>query len=86
MRGRGAEFRTLWDRFEVVGVSDNIKHIDNPHVGHLRLLHTSLWLAPQHGARLVNYVPEDDETRAKLEELRLIAGPDRAARRSRAAA
>jgi hypothetical protein len=69
------EFRDLWDRFEVVGVSDNIKHIDNPHVGHIRLLNTSLWLAPQAGARLVTYVPEDDEMRAKLEQLHLASGP-----------
>ncbi|MCP2165103.1 helix-turn-helix transcriptional regulator [Goodfellowiella coeruleoviolacea] len=73
------EFRALWDRFEVVGVSDNTKHVDNPHVGYLKLLHSSLWLAPQSGARLVSYVPENDETRARLERLRLLAGPERAA-------
>ncbi|GAA4497440.1 helix-turn-helix transcriptional regulator [Actinoallomurus oryzae] len=72
------EFRALWDRFEVVGVSDKTKHIDNPHVGHLKLLNTSLWLAPQSGARLVTYVPEDDETRARLETLMLVSGPGRA--------
>jgi hypothetical protein len=71
------EFRALWDRFEVVGVSDKTKHIDNPHVGHLKLLNTSLWLAPQSGARLVTYVPEDDETRARLETLMLVSGPGR---------
>jgi len=34
---------------------------------------------PQAGARLVSYVPEDDETRARLEQLRLAAGPGRPA-------
>ncbi|MFB9839688.1 hypothetical protein, partial [Actinoallomurus acaciae] len=37
---------------------------------------TSLWLAPQSGARLVGYVPEDDETRTRLERLRPVAGED----------
>lgn len=73
------EFRALWDRFEVVGVSNKTTHIDNPYVGYLKLTHTSLWLAPQPGARLVSYVPEDDETRARLEQLRLGADPGRAA-------
>ncbi|WP_194894316.1 helix-turn-helix transcriptional regulator [Catenulispora pinisilvae] len=68
------EFRDLWDRHEVVAVSDSTKHIDNPHVGYLKLLNTSLWLAPQAGARLVTYVPEDDQTRARLERLTLISG------------
>jgi hypothetical protein len=69
------EFRALWDRYEVVGVSDKTKHIDNPYVGHLKLQQTSLWLAPQAGARLVSYVPENDETRARLEALTRLAGP-----------
>jgi transcriptional regulator with XRE-family HTH domain len=73
------EFRGLWDRHEVVAVSDSTKHIDNPHVGYLKLLNTSMWLAPQAGARLVAYVPEDEQTRGRLERLVLIAGPDRAA-------
>ncbi|MBS2551145.1 helix-turn-helix domain-containing protein [Catenulispora sp. NL8] len=72
------EFRDLWDRHEVVAVSDNTKHIDNPHVGYLKLMNTSLWLAPQAGARLLTYVPEDDQTRVRLERLTLISGSARA--------
>ncbi|WP_194918385.1 helix-turn-helix transcriptional regulator [Catenulispora rubra] len=68
------EFRELWDRHEVIAVSDSTKHIDNPHVGYLKLLNTSLWLAPQAGARLVSYVPEDEQTRVRLERLAAIAG------------
>ena len=33
---------------------------------------TSLWLGPQPGGRLLSYVPEDDESRARLEQLRLM--------------
>jgi hypothetical protein len=69
------EFCALWDRYEVVGAADKTKHIDNAHVGHLRLRQTSLWLAPQSGGRLVSYVPEDDETRGRLEQLWQVAGP-----------
>ena len=68
------EFRELWDRHEVIAVSDSTKHIDNPHVGYLKLMNTSLWLAPQAGARLVSYVPEDEQTRERLERLAVIAG------------
>jgi len=67
------EFRALWDRFEVVGASSKTTHIDNPHVGHLKVMPTSLWLGPQPGGRLLSYVPEDDESRARLEQLRLVA-------------
>jgi hypothetical protein len=67
------EFCELWERHEVVESSDKTKHIDNAYVGHLVLQHTSLRLAPSSGGRLVSFVPEDDETLARLERLQRVA-------------
>jgi hypothetical protein len=69
------EFVRIWERREVVGPENMTKVMMHPEVGLLRMQHTSFWLAPLVGTRLVTYTPVDDETRARLERLaRLRAG------------
>ncbi|MFJ5027280.1 helix-turn-helix transcriptional regulator [Streptomyces sp. NPDC088560] len=58
-----------WERYEVVGARTKTKEYHNPYVGHLRLVHTDLWLGPEAGARMVMYTAKDEETRERLERL-----------------
>ncbi|MEV7418950.1 helix-turn-helix transcriptional regulator [Streptomyces sp. NPDC089919] len=67
------EFREVWARHEVVGPGGKEKYIRNAHVGLLHLMHTDLWLGPAAGPRLVTYVPQDEETRLRLERLYALA-------------
>ncbi|MFD0266359.1 helix-turn-helix domain-containing protein [Streptomyces sp. NPDC127106] len=72
LEARSPEFREVWARHEVVGQGARTKYILNRHVGLLHLEHTSLWLGPAPGPRLVTYAPLDEETRARLERLRAL--------------
>ncbi|MFG2616783.1 helix-turn-helix domain-containing protein [Streptomyces sp. NPDC048507] len=67
------EFREVWARHEVVGQGGKAKYILNPLVGLLYVEHTNLWLEPASGARLVSYVPLDEETRERLVRLGELA-------------
>ncbi|WP_405780955.1 helix-turn-helix transcriptional regulator [Streptomyces sp. NBC_00859] len=67
------EFREIWARHEVVGVGDKTKWFHNREVGPLKVDHTSLWLGPLSGPRLVTYVPADTESRERLERLYTLA-------------
>ena len=67
------EFRAHWDRHEVVAHRTKRKEYDNRYVGRLVLHHTDLWLGPQPGPRMVTYVPADDVTRKRVEELHALA-------------
>ncbi|NXY97659.1 helix-turn-helix domain-containing protein [Streptomyces sp. BR123] len=73
LEARSPEFREVWARHEVVGQGARTKYIRNRHVGLLHLEHTSLWLGPAPGPRLVTYAPLDEETRERLERLRALA-------------
>lgn len=77
LKAASPEFCEVWDRHDVVAAGDKTKRFLNPHVGRLNLAHTSLWLGPSAGPRLVTYVPVDEESRAGLEKLRELvpAGP-----------
>ncbi|MFS4093904.1 helix-turn-helix transcriptional regulator [Streptomyces sp. AF1A] len=66
-------FRENWERYEVVGNRSKTKEYLNPHVGHLTLEHTDLWLGPEQGARMVTYTPRNEETRERLEKLYRLA-------------
>ncbi|MEU7605362.1 helix-turn-helix transcriptional regulator [Streptomyces sp. NPDC041003] len=77
LEGASAEFREVWARHEVVGQSSKAKYIRNAHVGLLHVEHSTLWLGPGTGPRLVSYVPLDGETRERLEQLEDIAGTGR---------
>ena len=68
-----AEFRENWERYEVVRHRSKTKEFINPYVGHLTLVHTDLWLAPEPGFRMVTYTPADEETRARLDRLHVLA-------------
>ncbi|MFD5320135.1 helix-turn-helix transcriptional regulator [Streptomyces sp. NPDC127098] len=75
------EFRELWERHEVLqGVSPKVKRFRNDHVGLLHLNGTRLWLAPQSGARLVAYVPADEESRERLYRLHALVTGEEAVR------
>jgi hypothetical protein len=67
------EFREIWARHEVVGQSGKLKYLRNTHVGLLYVEHSNLWLGPSAGPRLVTYVPVDEESRQRLEELQELA-------------
>ncbi|MEU9289748.1 helix-turn-helix transcriptional regulator [Streptomyces sp. NPDC048275] len=77
LRTESAEFREIWERYEVVGgARSKTKQFLNPHVGLLTLDHTDLWLAPDMGARMVTYAPVDEESREGLEKLYAMALED----------
>ncbi|MFD4501789.1 helix-turn-helix transcriptional regulator [Streptomyces sp. NPDC058457] len=69
LAAESAEFRENWERYEVVDLRARTKQFLNPYVGFLTLEHTDLFLNPGSGARLVTYVPADDDTRERLEQL-----------------
>ncbi|WP_432186608.1 helix-turn-helix transcriptional regulator [Streptomyces sp. Tue6028] len=72
-----AEFREHWERYEVVGgARSRTKQFLNPYVGLVTVDHTDLWLAPDLGARMVTYVPTDEESRERLERLHALASAD----------
>ncbi|POX47468.1 DNA-binding protein [Streptomyces sp. Ru71] len=73
LRERSPDFCEAWDRHEVVAHRTKRKEFLNRYVGRLVVDHTDLWLGPEVGARMVTYVPADDETRARLEKLQQIA-------------
>ncbi len=66
------EFVDMWSRRAVQGVANRAKLLMNPHVGLLRLDHTSYWIGPRSGTRVVVYTPLDEEARRRLEKLALI--------------
>lgn len=73
LKTESAEFREIWDRYEVVGARSKTKQFVNPYVGLITVDHTDLWLAPDMGARMVTYAPTDEESRERLEKLHEIA-------------
>jgi hypothetical protein len=73
LKAESEEFREVWERYEVVGSRSKTKQFLNPYVGLVTLDHTDLWLSPDMGARMVTYVPADEETRERLEKLHAIA-------------
>ncbi|WP_327428561.1 MULTISPECIES: helix-turn-helix transcriptional regulator [unclassified Streptomyces] len=73
LKTESAEFREIWDRYEVVGARSKTKQFVNPYVGLITVDHTDLWLAPDMGARMVTYAPMDEESRERLERLHEIA-------------
>jgi transcriptional regulator with XRE-family HTH domain len=66
------EFVDMWSRRDVQGVENRTKLVMNTHVGLLRLDHTSYWIGPRSGTRVVVYTPLDEEARRRLEKLALI--------------
>jgi transcriptional regulator with XRE-family HTH domain len=69
LHGASPEFRTLWERHDVLGVESRTKRARHPQVGLLRLVYTNLWLAPGLGTRIIAFTPADERTRTRLEAL-----------------
>ncbi|MER0242109.1 helix-turn-helix transcriptional regulator [Streptomyces sp. HSW2009] len=64
------EFREIWDRHEVMRVApERTKRFLNTHVGLLHLDYQVSWLGPRPGPRMIVYVPSDEESRHRLEQL-----------------
>jgi hypothetical protein len=66
------EFAAMWHRHDVGAPENLTKRILHPVLGLLTFTHTSLWLGPTTGVRVVSYVPKDDatlETLGRLGEL-----------------
>ncbi|HEX3793682.1 MAG TPA: helix-turn-helix transcriptional regulator [Acidimicrobiales bacterium] len=66
------EFVSMWERRDVSGVENRVKLLHHDAVGLLRLDHSSYWLGPHLGTRLVVFTPTDDEARERLEKLELL--------------
>ncbi|MFJ9818323.1 helix-turn-helix transcriptional regulator [Streptomyces sp. NPDC101151] len=73
LESESEEFRENWERYEVVNSRTKTKEFLNPYVGHLTLEHTDLWLGPEAGARMVTYIPKNEDTRERLEKLYAMA-------------
>ncbi|MFD9398252.1 helix-turn-helix transcriptional regulator [Streptomyces sp. NPDC060011] len=73
LRTESAEFREIWERYEVVSARGKTKQFVSPYVGLVTVDHTDLWLAPAQGARMVTYPPADEQSRQRLERLHAIA-------------
>jgi transcriptional regulator with XRE-family HTH domain len=65
------EFTAFWERHDVQGAESRTKRAMHPTAGLLSLDYTNLWLAPNPGTRIVAFTPADDQTRDRLERLRM---------------
>jgi len=73
------EFAELWERHEVASPENLTKRYLHPQVGLLNLNYTHLWLGQRLGTRMTTYSPADEQTAARLRELRERARPSAAA-------
>jgi transcriptional regulator with XRE-family HTH domain len=64
------EFAELWERHEVASPENLTKRYLHPEVGLLKLNYTHLWLGQRLGTRMTTYTPADEQTAARLHELR----------------
>ncbi|MGP4917018.1 helix-turn-helix transcriptional regulator [Brachybacterium tyrofermentans] len=62
-----ADFRELWEAYEVADDRPHLREYDSPHAGHLTVHFQSLWLDPDRGSRLIVMVPADEVSRERLE-------------------
>lgn len=62
-------FRDLWSRYQVRGIQNHVKGFTHPDTGPFKLTQTNWWTAPRNGARLLVYVPADEEAEAALRKL-----------------
>ncbi|MGO3315286.1 MAG: MmyB family transcriptional regulator, partial [Brachybacterium tyrofermentans] len=62
-----ADFRALWETYEVADDRPRVREYDSPRAGHLTVHFQSLWIDPDRGTRLIVMVPADDVTRERLE-------------------
>lgn len=69
MQTRFPEFTRLWDRYIIKEVADHHKKFHIPGVGKMTFTQVNWWSAPKNGERMLVYVPDDEETGNKLEQL-----------------
>jgi transcriptional regulator with XRE-family HTH domain len=69
LRAESPEFAAIWERHDLARPETRIKRFCLPAVGMLRLEATIMWLGERPGARLIVYVPADDETTLGLRRL-----------------
>ncbi|MEU5207873.1 helix-turn-helix transcriptional regulator [Streptomyces sp. NPDC020742] len=67
------EFREIWAQHEVIRPVSSLKSFRNSQVGVLQLTATNLWTGPNHGPKLLTYIPVDDTTRERLQQLEELA-------------
>jgi len=67
------EFAEVWARHDVEGPETRTKHYLHPEVGMLHLDYTHFWLMPGSGLKMTTYTPADEETAARLDQLRELA-------------
>ncbi len=63
------EFTDLWNRYDVAAPSNNVKVVNHPRVGVLRVEPVNMWLTRLGGARATIYTAVDDESEAKFRRL-----------------
>jgi transcriptional regulator with XRE-family HTH domain len=64
-----ADFRDIWQRYEVRGIENQIKRFRHPRLGVMSLQQMNWWSAPQNGDRLLVYVPVDAHAERCLAQL-----------------
>jgi transcriptional regulator with XRE-family HTH domain len=74
LRSASPEFAQRWERHEVRTVANNEKVFRNPAVGPLRFQATNTWLQPGRGARMLVYVPANEETDYGVRRLAALVG------------
>ncbi|MEW9555053.1 helix-turn-helix transcriptional regulator [Nonomuraea sp. NPDC050783] len=71
LRAASADFRRLWDEHEVAVRRANRKTLLHPRVGRL-VMDCETLITPDQGQELLVFTPADDETRERLELLRVL--------------
>ena len=71
LQQRSPEFARWWSRHEVQERRDGRKEFLHPQVGSLTLEHSTFQMEDAPGLKLVVYLPADEETARKLEQLAL---------------
>ncbi|HEU4676231.1 MAG TPA: helix-turn-helix transcriptional regulator [Motilibacteraceae bacterium] len=69
LQAASPEFAELWGRHDVAAPETVVKRFLHPELGLLRLTHTSLWLAPRQGVRVISYTAADDDAATVLPRL-----------------
>jgi len=67
LRSGSADFRALWETYEVADERPSIRRYRSPRAGALNVHFQSLWLDSARGSRVIVMSPADDATRVRLE-------------------
>lgn len=64
-----AEFRLMWQHYEIRAIDNHIKRFRHPQAGVLTLRQNNWWSAPRNGDRLLVYIPNDEQSAAALQQI-----------------